>query len=1071
MRRARPRRLRKVLAWGAFLLAAILAGGLTAAYWWATDSGTLRGLIQSRAARYFPGSRLEMSGVELRPGLGLAKVFNLALVQKLDDAPHMVARIPWVQVTFDPAAIVRGKFIPGEVVLAQPNLRLKQRKDGTWNLQGLLADPLPDAGLPIPKVRVQAGTIELIAPDEQPAALLRDVALTVEPSPGGGLVHFEGTARGGSFEQLRLEGTVERGTGIVILRGGLDRLALSETLRKQLPPAARDALTRIGLSGGELDATLSRLNYDPSTKSLTYQAALTLRSATIASSAIPFPLSDVSARISVQDGQAVLQRAMAHNGKTTLLGSGTFALDPSGAGPFDLAFDVLDLELDERLRGWLPPKHRKWWDEWFGEPPGVAPGDEGRPRSRGRINLAARARRAAAGAPPDVSATIDCRDVDLAWKAFPYPFSHVNGVLTWQGTRLDLDLSTPIGGKPARVKGFVDRPGRDANAELEITADALPLDDAFVRALPVGPRGWVEQFHPVGTISGNALLIRRPPPPGEEKGPIEFHATIDLMDRCAIRWEGLPYPIEGLTGRLKIHPNLWTFEGMKGRNGQAQLTGSGKVERVDPGPKGLALDIQLAATNLAFDRQLRSALPEAWNKTWATLNPSGACDATAHIIRGPEGDHDRFVIRPRGQTRVQLELPPWPGLAASGGPPEPIRLPPMEEVRGTFAYNDGVVTMTGVGFEFHSAPVRVETGRVQVADNGAFDLQAEDLAITGLRLDAGLRRLMPPLMAQFSRRLNDEPLPLARGNLRIGWAGKPGEPAGVSWSEGLLVLNGNTIQTGLPLQHLQGQIERLSGAFDGRELRSSGFINLESVTIKGLQVTKLRAPFHVGKDRVGLPEITAELFNGRLAGRLDATIADEPRYSVRMNLRDADLRRYAMTVPGAQKLKGLLTGELICSGTGEEIRSIQGYGWARVAQGDLGEIPAFLNLMKVLRLNLNRLDQKSAFDSAELGFRIEGGVAWLDPIKIRSDAVSLEGTGSLDPRGEVDVRLHALLGRDDRPRVPVVGDLLREAGSQFLIVRLRGRPSDPKVALEPLPQATNAVRSLGEMIRPQQERK
>ena len=59
--------------------------------------------------------------------------------------------------------------------------------------------------------------------------------------------------------------------------------------------------------------------------------------------------------------------------------------------------------------------------------------------------------------------------------------------------------------------------------------------------------------------------------------------------------------------------------------------------------------------------------------------------------------------------------------------------------------------------------------------------------------------------------------------------------------------------------------------------------------------------------------------------------------------------------------------------------------------------------------------------------------------------------GRRDPLGNFDLWLNVLYGRD-RFHLPVVSDLMREASSQILVVRMLGTMSNPKFSLEPLPQ-------------------
>ena len=66
--------------------------------------------------------------------------------------------------------MLRGELDVREVDVVQPTLRLCQRPDGTWNLQGLLADPWPGPWLDkTPPILIQNGTVELVCREDGPA--------------------------------------------------------------------------------------------------------------------------------------------------------------------------------------------------------------------------------------------------------------------------------------------------------------------------------------------------------------------------------------------------------------------------------------------------------------------------------------------------------------------------------------------------------------------------------------------------------------------------------------------------------------------------------------------------------------------------------------------------------------------------------------------------------------------------------------------------------------------------------------------------------------------------------------
>ena len=517
-----------------------------------------------------------------------------------------------------------------------------------------------------------------------------------------------------------------------------------------------------------------------------------------------------------------------------------------------------------------------------------------------------------------------------------------------------------------------------------------------------------------------------------------------------MRWDGMPYLVRDLTGRLQFSPDRWTFTDMKGSNGTATVTASGEVRGATPGKQ--AINLQIKADRLSFDQQLRDALPPEWQATWATLNPSGLCqvEATVQADPGEEPHYHLKIVPQRDETRIRLVLTPVGGPAeADSLPPDTIQLPPMENISGTFLFDDGTVTMSDVDFWFREAPVEVRTGTVILRDTGEFDLSVQDLLVTKLRLDAELRKIMPPIMAEFSRRLDDGKTFWLRGNLGISWSGKPGEPARCAWDQATVVFDGNTIQTGLPLEQIQGQFESVSGWSDGQSLALKGMLNLESVLVGGQQITRLKAPIVLDQGLARADAVTAQLLGGTLIGQASVSLDATPNYQAVVELRDANLAQYTRTLPGRQDFKGRVSARVELAGQGHSLRSVTGSGWARVQDGDLGQLPLPLRWVKVPNF---RPPTRTAFDSVEVAFQIDSGEALLNPVKFTGDAISLAGSGTVKLEGEraVNLRLSPLYGRNER-RVPIVSDVMREASGRVFDLHVTGPLESPTVRPEPLP--------------------
>ncbi len=581
-------------------------------------------------------------------------------------------------------------------------------------------------------------------------SILRNVTLNIKGlGDGSNAFEFEGTALGDVFEKLRIKGIADLVTGMVTLEEtDLTALTLSENLRRRIPREARNAFKSLALNSGVADIDLTHLRYFPAAppgERLHYQASARLREGVWECPNLPFSVTELSAVIGIADGILTIKHAQGSNGLTTMCAEGTMALGDPTQTPLDLKVVLNDLELDQRLRDHTPAEYQELWDVF---------------KPRGRVSASVHLVRPRIGTPVELSASVDCRDVATIYRHFTYPLDHLTGTLKLENKMLSVDIETLKGGQPVRLKGTIKNPGVDAIVRLEIQAESILIDDALKNAMPPNVRKVVDQFKPSGVIRTHARVYREPLPgrPDKPEGLVKIDAEIDLTERCEITWEGLPYPIRDLKGRLEIHPDNWVFHDMVGSNGKARIKASGRVEKL-PGeklPNGeepLKIDVQLEAWNLPFSDELKDALPRAWKKSWPIINPGGASDVVAKVHIEPNvPDYTNIIIIPRPESSLRLEITrsPQPGIDPGG----PIKLP-MNNVHGRFVFNNGRVTMNDVTFMFREAPVNFSRGTVVLEDSGRFDLAVNDLSIEHLRFDDDLRKKMPPLMSQFALKLDD----------------------------------------------------------------------------------------------------------------------------------------------------------------------------------------------------------------------------------------------------------------------------------------------------------------------------
>ncbi len=93
-----------------------------------------------------------------------------------------------------------------------------------------------------------------------------------------------------------------------------------------------------------------------------------------------------------------------------------------------------------------------------------------------------------------------------------------------------------------------------------------------------------------------------------------------------------------------------------------------------------------------------------------------------------------------------------------------------------------------------------------------------------------------------------------------------------------------------------------------------------------------------------------------------------------------------------------------------------GRGQMYLHEANLGELPVMLAMLKILSI---REPDRTAFDSGDVNFRIEGEHIYFDSIELTGNAISLLGTGEMNLQRELQLVFSAVAGRSDW-QVPVI---------------------------------------------------
>ena len=159
-----------------------------------------------------------------------------------------------------------------------------------------------------------------------------------------------------------------------------------------------------------------------------------------------------------------------------------------------------------------------------------------------------------------------------------------------------------------------------------------------------------------------------------------------------------------------------------------------------------------------------------------------------------------------------------------------------------------------------------------------------------------------------------------------------------------------------------------------------------------------------------------------------------------------EMARAAKDVFGVEgsNVEGNANGHVRFSGNTGDVASIQGEGYGVIRNAQLAELPLFLGLLRILKLDFGSPQQRDFFHEVRLPYRIEKQAFRVNEMAIRSKALTLIGSGTLDFQGGLDLVLRPQV--IDAP-VPIWDQLTRLVKDAFMRVRVKGDLVKPTVKL------------------------
>lgn len=1005
----------------------------------------IRRRAEERLAQHYFGLSVTVRSARLREGEGI-ELRGLRFAEPEAEGPRaelldveevfLSCRANWEE-------LLRGEPEICRIVVRRPRLRVTRCADGSWSTSRLL--PLPKFSHHSPEVVVEDAMIEVVDPlKASPSTFtLRDVDFvlappeqTPQPSPEIQLRKLQGTCTGDFLRQVTFEGLINPHEPQWRIQGTVEGLEVSSELRGSLPEPLARPLAELGSLRGQVKLGF-RVTNDPAVSpQFHYDVSGQISQASIDDARLPHALTDLRARFGVSNEGIAVDDLFATSGSTTLR---VISYRRAGFGPQCpqwLDAEVRQLELDRRLLEILPEPLQNHWYNYL---------------PAGQIHATVKLAYDGQTWQPELA--VQCVGVSFSYHKFPYRLQQGQGSLTLKDNALQVNLTAYSGSQPVRITGHIQQPMTGAIGGVEVRCEQVPLDEKLLSALPGKSREVVQSLHPHGTIHSFYGRFWREQP----DQPWRKHLHV-RVGQCSIRYEKFAYPLTDIHGTLEMLDDHWTFRDLSGVNDTGIVTCQGQL---DPVPEGSELLLDFDASNVPLEEELRDALGQPnMHQVWNDLRLRGMVDLKARVC------YRTGESRPQVDFRAQFH--------SENTSIEPVHFPyRLEKLRGELVYRDGQVTIEKLRAEHGEAELSA-FARCTFLRDGSWHLCLENLAVDRLRLDdRELMQALPQRLKQTIVGLTPIGPTSLTGTFEFARGGQPGDPLTSRWDLVVGFCQGS-VDFGLKLENLNGDM-KLVGDFDGQRFQSRGELDVDAVSYRNLQFTRVQGPFWVDDEQVLFgtevdrfqrtrPDgpktgqaprpLTAELFGGTLYGNGWVSLGTEPRYELSATLSQADLSRCAQEMlPGQQNLSGQVLATVNLGGRGRSLNSLGGKGSIHLRNADIYELPVMISLLKILSI---REPDRTAFSASDIRFRIEGPHLYFDPINFSGDAISLEGKGEMDFQTAIRLQFRAQLGRNEL-QLPVLREVLGGASEQIMIIHVDGTLENPVTRREPFPVVQQAL--------------
>jgi hypothetical protein len=256
------------------------------------------------------------------------------------------------------------------------------------------------------------------------------------------------------------------------------------------------------------------------------------------------------------------------------------------------------------------------------------------------------------GAPPEITGKVILSDMDVLYHKFPYPVS-VSGAITFDSARAYVDLACVNGPMEAVVSGWRDMYKLSPEAEfpdcdITLSTESIPVDELLYSSLSDSrKKAWL-LFAPSGN-SGARIHFTRSLQSGRR-------FEIDLYPHdCSVCYRDIPYPLENITGHMRITPEALYIDSLVAGKGKGKLRIEGRVDSsqtidIFDAEDTPDYDFTVFAEDFALDKKLVDSLPQNIATNFSNYSLNATADFTCRTVRSGENRSLELTAQVSGES-------------------------------------------------------------------------------------------------------------------------------------------------------------------------------------------------------------------------------------------------------------------------------------------------------------------------------------------------------------------------------------------------------------------------------------